>query len=156
MRRAYPTGPDDELREAIGGTLLHAYVAGRHQLPGEEMDEAARHLSREFLDSLAEVHRVRRWTYPSFRRAYVSAVRKWKPGTVVLEGPDRLRLVSPVCPIGADAALDPRACEFCRLFQEQAARRALGAQVEDVRFGDLIARGDATCVVDVVLRGRKP
>jgi len=122
-------------------------------LPGEPSGVAggatAGRLVPPFLADLAALYRVRRWTPEEFVRAYVEgALSAWQPGLRVERGRGRLRVVAPVCPIAAEAELDPRACQMCRAFHAEAARRAAGAETE---HSGLITRGDAACVMDVRL-----
>ena len=119
-------------------------------LPGEPSGMAgiatAAQLAPAFLDDLAALYRVRRWTAEAFVRAYVEgALSAWQPGLRVERSAGGLRVISPICPIAAEAVMDPRACQLCRAFQAEVAQRAAGATLE---HDELIAHGDAACVMD--------
>lgn len=151
-----PPGSPDVGRRARAGALLQMALDQRHLpefLPGEPSGMAgvatAARLVRPFLEDLAALYGVRRWTPEEFVRAYVDgALASWQPGLQAERSGSRLRLVSPICPIAGEAELDPRACQLCRAFQAEAARLAAGATLH---HEDLITRGEGACVMEVQL-----
>ena len=147
-------------RAAFAGALLHASLAGRLPplVPHEPLGMAAFHAAaREapaVLDALARLYGVEQWTYAQYRRAVLEgALGAWRPGSRIVDRPDGAEVVSEVCPLGAEAERDPRACHLCRAFQEMLVRTALPGQVESVMFSETIARGDAACHQRIRLRG---
>lgn len=154
MRAVQEETKDEARLRERAGALLQKALDFRHLpdfLPGEPSGmagaSAATAIAPLLLDDLAALYRVRRWTPEEFVRAYVEgALAAWQPGLQVERRPSGLRLVSPVCPIAAEADLDPRACRMCQALQAEAARRAAGA---DAEHAELITRGDAACVTDV-------
>lgn len=148
-----------ERQAALAGALVNARLAGRLPPPWDSSGLAAfREASREapeLLRELARLYRVRRWTYPAYRRVVLlGAMAAWKPGSKVLDRPEGVELVSETCPLGAEAERDPAVCRYCRAFQETLARAALPGQVESVEWRETLARGEATCHQAIRLRPR--
>lgn len=150
--------PDDErLRRERAGALMQLAMDLRHLpdfLPGEPSGIAAASVASQLapivVDELAALYDVRTWTPDEFVRAYVEgALSAWKPGTRVERSSSALRIISPVCPVGAEVELDARTCQMCRALHAEVARRAIGATVE---FEELISRGEAACTTTVKLR----
>lgn len=150
-----------ENRAALAGALMHARLAGRLPplVPYEPAGMAAFHAAaREapaLLRDLARLYGVRRWTYPLYRRVVLEgAMAAWRPGSTIVDRADGADVLSGTCPLGAEAERDPRACAYCRAFQEMLARTALPGRVETVEFPETIVRGDATCRQEIRLRPR--
>lgn len=155
---AFAEGTDEErVRRERAGALMQLAMDLRHLpdfLPGEPSGiaaaSAASQLAPIVLEELAALYDVRTWTTDEFVRAYVEgALSAWKPGTRVERSSSALRIISPVCPVGAEVELDPRTCQMCRALHAEVAKRAIGASVE---YGDLISRGEAACITVVKLR----
>lgn len=144
----------DVRRRERAGAMLQVALDQRHLpdfLPGEPSGMAAAatatRLVPPFLEDLAALYRVRRWTPEEFVRAYVEgALSAWQPGLRVEKDGASLRIASPICPIAAEAEVDPRACQMCRAFHAEVARVAAGA---DLHHEELITHGDAACVMAV-------
>lgn len=154
---------DEEAQRRLAGFILHAQLAGR-TLPRhmgdmpERMivDRLARMDAKEVLATLQELYGVEWWTKEEFQRAFVDgALQGWRPGTLIQQRPDGLRIVSTTCPIAADVEKDPRLCVACRALQKHAAYLALIGQVEDVRQHRLMSNGESSCETDITFR-REP
>ena len=152
--------PDDDARRRLAGFLLHAQLAGRNlpervgDMPDRMIvDRLARMDAKELLATLQELYGVEWWTKEEFQRAFVDgALQGWRPGTLVQERPDGLRIVSTTCPIAADVEKDPRLCRSCRAIQKHAAYLALIGQVEDVSVDRVMSKGDSACELNVKFR----
>lgn len=146
-------------RSEQAGALLREALAEAHLppwLPGEPnglaASVAANVFAPRFLAELARLYDVDAWTPESFSLAFGDALRAWHGDAMVTRTSDALRVVSGACPMLRGAARDPRLCQFCQDFQQEAARQALHERVASVRFTDRLTKGDEACATEIRFR----
>lgn len=126
-------------------------------LPGEPRNVAALHgaerAARALLRMLARKHKVQRWDWPAFRAHFLEGLLASARGAVVEERGLELRITTAQCPLQREAARDPRACTFCQLLPEAAARLAVPGEVREVSYSALITEGRPSCVLRIVRSG---
>lgn len=146
--------------DVLAGEAFLGFIAGRALPPYMPLEPnhlaatvAARREAPEFLDTLAAIYDVRRWTDAQFYRAYFEgALPAARPGTVVRKTSSGLRILSPGCPIASEVERDARNCQFCQHFQSEIIHDALLGRVEGVEFEQLAVKGDGVCEMHVRLR----
>lgn len=156
------SSPRDDMQRERAAALLQMTLDRRH-LPGFVPGEpsglagmvAASDLAPRFLEELARVYAVRRWSREAFLRAYAGgALEGWRPGQRVAVAPGEIRITASSCPLAAEAEIDPRTCQMCRAFQREVALRAVPEAI-DVWFDETITHGDAACAMTIRVRDRK-
>lgn len=146
--------------DILAGDALLGFLAGRSLPPYLPLEPsrlaasfAAQREAPEFLDTLADLYGVDRWTFHQLSRAFFrGAIATARPGTLVRETASGLRVLSPGCPIASEVERDPRVCQFCQSFHAETIRAALPGRVETVEFDQLTAKGDGVCEMHVRLR----
>lgn len=164
MTESGPSAASAGTRAVEAATELHAMLSAI-ELPDpngvprtDALLTAARDVASTYLERLAEIYGVTSWDTANFRTAFVEgALARWRRGTLIAQTDEGVRLVAMECPLAARVAEDARVCQVCQAFQGSATRQALGSGT-GVRFEQLLARGDPSCVVRFRLhspRGRQ-
>lgn len=157
------TAPQDAAgRRRSASAAIHAILRGR-ELPAhlvglndrEMLSRIARADAKKLLDAIRDVYGLRYWDKETFRAAVLEgAFGGWRPGMLVRETPEGLRLVSTTCPIASDVERDARLCTLCQDIQLHATYLALVGQVDGVRFDRLMAKGEGACEMTIRWRPR--
>lgn len=152
-----PTAADldhDRRARALLRELRHEalppYVPG--ETPGVVALAAAERAARALLRMAARKHKLDHWDWPTFRAFFLEDVFGAALAADVEQRPGEVALVTRTCPLREEAARDPRACRWCQMVPEAAARLAVPDEVREVRHDALITAGAPACVTRVLLR----